>query len=133
MITGLDLVEWQIRIANGQKLPILSQKDIPLKGHSMEARVYAEDPDNNFLPQSGKISVLREPKELMLDGTIRIDTGIREGDKITTFYDPMIAKVIVHGKDRRDAIEKLNLALENYQVIGVPTNIKFMRRVLGHK
>jgi 3-methylcrotonyl-CoA carboxylase alpha subunit len=99
----------------------------------MEARVYAEDPDNNFLPQSGKISVLREPKELMLDGTIRIDTGIREGDKITTFYDPMIAKVIVHGKDRRDAIEKLNLALENYQVIGVPTNIKFMRRVLGHK
>lgn len=132
MITGLDLVEWQIRIANGQKLPILKQSEIPLIGHSMEARVYAEDPDNNFLPQSGKIRVLREPP-MMEDGSIRVDTGIREGDRITTFYDPMIAKVIVHGANRQEAIEKLNLALEKYTVIGVPTNIKFMRRVLSHK
>jgi 3-methylcrotonyl-CoA carboxylase alpha subunit len=132
MITDLDLVEWQIRIANGQKLPIVKQADIPLIGHAFEARIYAEDPDNNFLPQSGKIRVLREPPKLA-DGSIRVDTGIREGDTISTFYDPMIAKLIVHGKNRQEAIEKLNTALEKYQVIGVPTNIKFMRRVLAHK
>lgn len=79
----------------------------------MEARVYAEDPDNNFLPQSGKIRVLREPTKSE-DGSIRVDTGIRQGDKITTFYDPMIAKVVVHGATRQEAIEKLDTALENY-------------------
>ena len=98
----------------------------------MEARVYAEDPDNNFLPQSGKIRILREPTKYE-DGSVRVDTGIRQGDKITTFYDPMIAKVVVHGATRREAIERLDTALENYQVIGVPTNIRFMRRVLRNK
>ena len=75
MITGLDLVEWQIRVANGQKLPILKQSEIPLKGHSMEARIYAEDPENNFLPQSGRIDVLRNPEQI--HGEIRIDSGVR--------------------------------------------------------
>jgi 3-methylcrotonyl-CoA carboxylase alpha subunit len=109
MITGLDLVEWQLKIASGQKLP-LKQAEIPLIGHALEARIYAEDPENNFIPMSGKIRVLREPP-LAEDGSIRIDTGIREGDRITTFYDPMIAKLIVHGKNRDEAIQKLNLAL----------------------
>lgn len=102
MITGLDLVDWQIRVAAGQKLPITRQADIPLIGHSLEARIYAEDPMNEFLPQSGKITVLREPKQI--EGKIRVDTGVKEGDEITTFYDPMISKLIVHETDRQKAI-----------------------------
>lgn len=128
MITGQDLVEWQLRVAAGQKLPITSQKDVPLIGYSLEARIYAEDPDNGFLPQSGKIKVLREPKQL--PGKVRIDTGVREGDVITTFYDPMISKLIVHADTREKAIHELNAQLENYQVIGLPTNIKFLKKVL---
>jgi len=102
MITGYDLVEWQLRIAAGQKLPV-EQKHVKLSGHSIEARIYAEDPDNNFLPQSGKISVLREPLEI--EGKVRIDSGVRQGDTITTFYDPMIAKLIVHADNRELAID----------------------------
>lgn len=101
---------------------------MPLRGHSIEARVYAEDPDNGFLPQSGQIAVLREPEQI--DGSVRVDTGIREGDSITTFYDPMISKVIVHAEDREKAIAKLYSALQKYKVIGLPTNIKFLSRVL---
>lgn len=128
MITGQDLVEWQIRVANGQKLPILDQKFVPLTGHSIEARIYAEDPENGFLPQSGKINVLREPQPLK--NIVRVDTGIVEGDTITTWYDPMISKLIVHAPTRSHAIQRLNQALEDYQVIGLPTNIKFLKRVL---
>jgi len=101
---------------------------MPLNGHSIEARVYAEDPDNGFLPQSGKIDVLREPEQV--EGKVRIDTGIREGDSITTFYDPMISKVIVHGENREEAINALYSALQQYKVIGLQTNIKFLCRVL---
>jgi len=90
--------------------------------------VYAEDPDNGFLPQSGKIDVLREPTQV--EGKVRIDTGIREGDSITTFYDPMISKVIVHAENREAAIYALYQALQEYKVIGVTTNIKFLCRVL---
>ena len=79
-------------------MPITSQKDVPLIGHSMEARIYAEDPENGFLPQSGTISVLREPQKI--EGKVRIDTGVRQGDEITTFYDPMISKLIVHANTR---------------------------------
>lgn len=129
MITGLDLVEWQIRVANGQKLPILRQADIPLIGHSIEARIYAEDPEKEFLPQSGKIQVLREP--MQIPGKVRVDTGVKEGDEISTYYDPMISKLIVHEPTREKAIETLEEALESYQVIGLPTNIKFLRRVLA--
>lgn len=129
MITGLDLVEWQLRVAAGETLPIKSQMHVPLIGHAIEARIYAEDPENGFLPQSGKISVLREPVQ---DKNLRIDTGIRQGDSISTFYDPMISKVIVHAETRDQAIFALQKALADYQVIGLPTNIKFLQRVLKH-
>jgi len=115
-------------VANGQKLPILDQKHVPLIGHSIEARIYAEDPDNGFLPQSGKISVLREPTAIK--GQVRVDTGIVEGDTITTWYDPMISKLIVHAPTRSHAIQRMNQALQDYKVIGLPTNIKFLKRVL---
>lgn len=129
MITGLDLVEWQLRIASGQKLPILKQSEVPLIGHALEARIYAESPDKEFLPQSGKIVVLREPQQV--SGKVRVDTGVKEGDIISTYYDPMISKLIVHEATREKAIESLDTALENYHVIGLPTNIKFLRRVLA--
>jgi len=131
MITGLDLVEWQLKIAAGQKLPITRQFDIPLIGHSLEARIYAEDPQKEFLPQSGKINVLREPQQI--PGKVRVDTGVKEGDEISTYYDPMISKLIVHESSRAKAIEALDMALENYHVIGLPTNIKFLRRTLAVK
>jgi len=98
MVTGLDLVEWQLKVACGFDLPIKEQKKIPLFGHAMEARIYSEDPDNNFLPGSGHIKVLREPEQIA--DQVRIDTGIRQGDTITTFYDPMISKLIVAAPDR---------------------------------
>lgn len=129
MITGLDLVEWQIRVAAGQTLPITRQSEIPLIGHAIEARIYAEDPQKEFLPQSGKIEVLREP--MQIPGKVRVDTGVKEGDTISTFYDPMISKLIVKEPTRQKAIEALNMALENYHVIGLPTNIKFLRRTLA--
>ena len=128
MITNQDLVEWQLRIAAGEKLPIQNQMHVPLIGHSIEARVYAEDPDNLFLPQSGKIDLLHEPEHI--EGKVRIDTGVRQGDTITTFYDPMISKVIVHADDRDSAINALNRALQDYKVVGLPTNIKFLKQVL---
>ncbi len=131
MITKQDLVEWQLRIASGEKLPIINQKDIPLIGHAFEARVYAEDPYNGFLPGSGLIRVLKEPARV--EGKVRIDTGVRQGDQISTFYDPMISKLIVWGKDRDEACERLYTALDDYKVIGLPTNIKFMKRVLLNK
>ncbi|CDW87420.1 3-methylcrotonyl-carboxylase subunit alpha [Stylonychia lemnae] len=128
MVTGLDLVEWQLKIAGGFHLPIVEQSKIPLIGHALEARVYAEDPENGFLPGSGLIKILREPKRQ--EGKVRIDTGIREGDQISTFYDPMISKLIVWGETRQEAIDRLYQSLEDYKVIGLPTNIKFMKRVL---
>ena len=128
MITGLDLVEWQLRIASGQKLPILHQDRVPLLGHALEARVYAEDPDDNFLPKSGHIRILREPERVA--GKVRIDTGIREGDIISPYYDPMISKLIVWGETRNEAIERMYQALDDYKVVGIPTNIKFMKRCL---
>ena len=97
----------------------------------MEARIYSEDPDNNFLPGSGHIKVLREPAQL--ENEIRIDTGVRQGDTITTFYDPMISKLIVHAEDRESAIRALYSALNDYKVVGLPTNIKFLKRVLLNK
>ena len=129
MITGLDLVEWQIKVAAGQKLPITKQADIPLIGHSLEARIYAEDPQKEFLPQSGKINVLREP--IQIPGKVRVDTGVKEGDEISTYYDPMISKLIVHESNRQKAIESLDMALKDYHVIGLPTNIKFLTRTLA--
>lgn len=107
-----------------------TQKDIALHGHSMEARIYAEDPENNFLPGSGHIHVLKEP--VQIDDKVRIDTGVRQGDEISTFYDPMISKLIVHGETRDEAIQLLYNALDAYKVVGLPTNIKFLKRVLNN-
>lgn len=104
---------------------------MPLFGHSMEARIYAEDPDNNFLPGSGHIKVMRTPTEI--DDQVRIDTGVRQGDEISTFYDPMISKLIVAAPDRNQAIRALYTALDEYKVVGLPTNIKFLKRVLLNK
>ena len=97
----------------------------------MEARIYSEDPNNNFLPGSGIIKVLREPKAIQ--DQVRIDTGVRQGDEISTFYDPMISKLIVAAPDRDQAIKSLYSALEDYKVVGLPTNINFLKRVLLNK
>ena len=128
LVTGQDLVEWQLKIAAGMELPIKDQKKVPLYGHAMEARIYSEDPENNFLPGSGKIQILKQPTEI--ENKVRVDTGVREGDTITTFYDPMISKLIVHADTREAAIQELYNALDNYKVVGLPTNIKFLKRVL---
>ncbi|CAG0995033.1 3-methylcrotonyl-CoA carboxylase alpha subunit [Burkholderiales bacterium] len=128
MITGLDLVEWQLRVAAGERLPLL-QEGLQLRGHAMEARIYAEDPDKNFLPSIGHIDHLRTPAT---SAVLRIDTGAREGDDISAYYDPMIAKLIVHGEDRAQALRRMAGALAQYQVVGVSTNIEFLHRLVTH-
>lgn len=128
MITGQDLVEWQLLVASGQPLP-LAQNDIQINGHAFEARIYAEDPDNDFLPCTGTINHLRTPVET--DG-VRIDTGIEEGDEISAFYDPMIAKLIVWDTDRTRALLRLQKALREYRLTGLTTNIDFLHRLASH-
>jgi 3-methylcrotonyl-CoA carboxylase alpha subunit len=128
MITGQDLVEWQLLVASGQPLP-LAQNDIQVNGHAFEARIYAEDPDNDFLPCTGTINHLRTPLET--DG-VRIDTGIEEGDEISAFYDPMIAKLIVWDTDRTRALLRLQKALREYRLTGLTTNIDFLHRLASH-
>jgi 3-methylcrotonyl-CoA carboxylase alpha subunit len=127
MITGLDLVQWQLEVAAGLSLP-LTQDEISLNGHAFEARIYAEAPEIEFLPCSGKLLYLRNPDT---DSQVRVDTGVREGDEIGVFYDPMIAKLVVHGKDRRSALTKMLRALYDYQIIGLKTNIGFLSAVLS--
>jgi 3-methylcrotonyl-CoA carboxylase alpha subunit len=126
MITGLDLVEWQLRVAAGERLP-LCQDEIPLRGHAIEARIYAEDPDRDFLPSIGTLVHLRQPAEMP---EIRVDTGVRQGDAITPYYDPMIAKLIVHGPDRDMAARRMATALEAYEVVGVVTNLGLLRAIV---
>jgi len=133
MITGLDLVEWQIRVAGGTPLP-LKQGDLKINGHAFEARLYAEDPANNFLPGAGQISYLRFPAE---GGGVRIDTGVREalfseGDVISIHYDPMIAKIIAHGDTRDEALANLAAALDETRVAGLKTNLSFLRLLARH-
>jgi 3-methylcrotonyl-CoA carboxylase alpha subunit len=128
MITGLDLIEWQLRIAYGEPLP-LTQKELVLKGHAIEARIYAEDPDNDFLPAIGKLYHLQAPTE---NKHVRVDTGVRAGDSISPYYDPMIAKLIVWGADRKTALSDLIHALNNYHIIGLKTNIDFLKRIATH-
>ncbi len=128
MITGIDLVEWQLRVAAGERLP-LTQEEIPLYGHAIEARIYAEDPDRDFLPSIGRIVHLRTPQQ---SADVRVDTGVRAGDEITRYYDPLIAKLIVRGEDRVVALRRLALALAGYQVVGVTTNLPFLQRVIAH-
>ena len=127
-ITGLDLVEWMIRIAAGEKLPF-AQDDIDLKGWSIEARIYAEDPFRNFLPSSGRLNRYHPPAE---DEHIRIDTGVYEGGEISVFYDPMIAKVIASGSTREEATARLSKAMDEFHIRGVQHNIGFLAALLAH-
>jgi 3-methylcrotonyl-CoA carboxylase alpha subunit len=127
MITGLDLVEWQLRVASGEPLP-LAQSAIPRRGHAVEARLYAEDPERGFLPSTGRLSRLRFPAATQ---DVRIDAGVEEGDEVTVHYDPMLAKVIVWASDRAAALERLQQALEATEVEGVRTNARFLWQILG--
>jgi len=125
MITGLDLVEWQLRVAAGEPLP-LAQSQLSLGGHAIEARIYAEDPAREFLPSIGRLEHLATPAA---SAEVRVDTGVRQGDEITPFYDPMIAKLVVHGSTREAAREKLRAALAEFHVAGVRTNVEFLHRL----
>jgi len=128
MITGMDLVKEQIKIARGEKLS-LKQEDLKINGHSIEVRVYAEDPANNFLPDIGRLVAYKIPQ-----GTgIRVDDGFEEGMDIPIYYDPMISKLISYGKDRGEAISRLIRAIDEYTIIGVETTLPFCKFVLQHK
>ncbi|MGA6097490.1 acetyl/propionyl/methylcrotonyl-CoA carboxylase subunit alpha [Stutzerimonas marianensis] len=128
-ITGLDLVAWQIRVARGEPLPI-SQEQVPLLGHAIEVRLYAEDPDNDFLPATGTLDLYREAS----DGPgRRVDSGVAEGDTVSPFYDPMLGKLIAWGENREEARLRLLAMLDETCVGGVRTNLAFLRRVIGHR
>ena len=127
MITGLDLVKEQIKIARGEKLSF-TQSDLKISGHSIEIRVYAEDPRNNFLPDIGKLITYQPPNGI----GIRVDDGFEQGMDIPIYYDPMISKLISHGKDRSEAIERMLRAIEDYKISGVETTLKFCKFVLKH-
>ncbi|MEO1225709.1 MAG: acetyl/propionyl/methylcrotonyl-CoA carboxylase subunit alpha [Pseudomonadota bacterium] len=129
MITGLDLVEWQLLVAEGRPLS-LGQENLAINGHAIEVRFYAEDPDNDFLPAPGRLRFLAFPEE---GGGVRVDTGVRAGDAITPHYDPMIAKLIVHGPDRPTACRRLGHALSQTKVAGPATNLGFLRRIIRHQ
>ena len=127
MVTGVDLVEWQLRVAAGEALPA-DQRDLRVHGHAIEARLYAEDPERGFLPQTGTLRGLRFPTA----DIARVDTGVRQGDVVTPFYDAMIAKIIVWGEDRPAALEQLRRGLAETAVLGVVTNIGLLARVAAH-
>jgi len=127
MVTGLDLVEWQLRIAMGEKLP-LGQDQIAANGHAIEARIYAEDPEKGFLPASGTIRAWREP----VGEGIRIDAGFRAGDDITPYYDALLAKLIAWGADRPQALRRIGEALDAFEIGGVTTNLAFLKALLTH-
>ena len=128
MITGQDLVEWQLRVAAGDTLP-LAQDDLAIDGHAVEARIYSENPQKKFFPSTGTLQRLRTPEE---GPHVRIDTGVREGDEVTIYYDPMLAKLIVWDRDRNAALRRLGAALERYEVAGVETNVNFLASVAAH-
>jgi 3-methylcrotonyl-CoA carboxylase alpha subunit len=128
MVTGLDLVEWQLRVASGEPLP-LAQEQITMHGHAIEARLYAEDPQRNFLPATGRLHRLHAP-EVAPD--LRVDTGVRQGDAVTVYYDPMVAKVIAWGEDRGAAARRLAAGLAQYRIAGLATNRDFLLRVVRH-
>jgi 3-methylcrotonyl-CoA carboxylase alpha subunit len=130
-ITGLDLVEWQLRVASGEPLP-LAQEDLDIQGHAIEARINAENPDKNFLPATGTLHVYRKPVASSFEiDEVRVDDGVREGDAISPYYDSMIAKLIVWGATREEALGKLDAALAEMRIVGVQTNVQFLRRVLA--
>jgi 3-methylcrotonyl-CoA carboxylase alpha subunit len=129
-ITGLDLVEWQLRVARGEPLP-LRQDQLRIQGHAIEARICAENPDNHFLPATGTLQVYRKPPATSFErGTVRVDDGVREGDTISPFYDSMVAKLIVHGDTREQALAQLDAALAQTHIVGLNTNVQFLRHVV---
>jgi 3-methylcrotonyl-CoA carboxylase alpha subunit len=136
MVTGLDLVEWQLRVAAGEPLP-LAQDQLRIEGHAIEARIYAEHPARGFLPSTGTLKHLRMPEGVEFSlgvggerAPVRIDSGVREGDTITPFYDPMIAKLIVHGASREEALKRMSQALRGCEVVGPHTNVEFLQRIV---
>ncbi len=124
-ITGQDLVEWQLRVAAGGTLPC-TQEQLFIAGHAIEARIYAEDPERDFMPSTGTLAHLVQPRD---SEQVRVDTGVRQGTTITPFYDPMIAKLIVWGDDRDEALARLRSALDEYEVVGVRTNLGLLRAI----
>ena len=128
-ITGLDLVEWQLRVAAGEHLP-LTQDKVPLKGHAVEVRLYAEDPAKKFFPSTGKLLRLRLPSNMP---HVRADMGVREGDEVSMFYDPMIGKIIAHGETRLIALRTLRGFLSRMEVAGPKTNLAFLAAAMGHE
>ncbi|KAK7857750.1 methylcrotonoyl-CoA carboxylase subunit alpha, mitochondrial isoform X3 [Quercus suber] len=128
MIVGQDLVEWQIRVANGEALP-MSQSQVPLSGHAFEARIYAENVVKGFLPATG---VLHHYRPVPVSSTVRVETGVEQGDTVSMHYDPMIAKLVVWGENRAAALVKLKDCLSKFQVAGLPTNINFLQKLVKH-
>ncbi|HVR82518.1 MAG TPA: acetyl/propionyl/methylcrotonyl-CoA carboxylase subunit alpha [Luteimonas sp.] len=128
LVTGLDLVEWQLRVAAGEALP-LAQDAVQQRGHAIEVRLYAEDPEAGFLPASGKLETLRLPAT---DAHVRIDSGVVEGDTVTIFYDPMIAKLVVWDRDRGSALARMGEALAGCAIVGPKSNIGFLERLVRH-
>ena len=128
MTHGIDLVEWQLRIADGEPLP-LSQEHVRSRGHAIEVRLYAEDPDQGFLPGSGKLTRLQLPEP---SKHVRLDGGVIEGDKVTIFYDPMIAKLVVWDADRRSALQRIREALADCEIVGPKSNVAFLERLVRH-
>ena len=127
MITGIDLVKEQINVARGEKLSF-SQEDLEINGHAIEVRVYAEDPKNNFLPDIGILQTYQRPGGI----GVRVDDGFEEGMEVPIYYDPMLSKLITHGKDREEAINRMIRAIEDYQVAGVETTLSFGKYVMQH-
>lgn len=130
MITGTDLVQWQIMVASGKELP-MKQSDLKIKGHSVEGRIYAEDPNNLFMPGAGHLDHLSMPE--LVEGMVRVETGVRQGDDVSVHYDPMIAKLIVWAEDRQSALIKLQQALREYNIVGLGTNIQFLDDLAGNE
>ncbi|MCB9189457.1 MAG: acetyl-CoA carboxylase biotin carboxylase subunit [Flavobacteriales bacterium] len=128
MITGVDLVEEQINVALGKPLSF-NQDDLSINGHALEIRVYAEDPKNNFLPDIGQLEIYRRP----VGEGVRVDDGFEEGMHIPIYYDPMIAKLIVHGEDREDAIRKMTKAIEDYDIVGIQSTLDFCHYAINHE
>jgi len=130
-IIGLDLVEWQLRVASGEPLP-LRQEQLQISGHAIEARICAEDPEKNFLPAVGPLAVFRTPDCARFAlGAVRMDSGVGAGDSISPFYDPMIAKLIVHGHTREEALARMDAALAQTHIAGITTNVQFLRQLIA--